>query len=127
MMNILLRYNRAFLNYPIRHKLSALSIVVSTIAVLLTCVAFIVYDYISIRHGLLKEITLVTDIVGNRLASALSFDQRPAADKVLEDLRAKPSIIRACVYDRDKLLFAVFHRLEGSAYCPDIPKPQASY
>lgn len=96
-----------------------MSMATSTIAVLLTCVLFVAYGVYSTRQLLLKELTLVSKIIGNRAGPALNWGDKESAQESLQDLVLKPSVTVACIYNNKKTLFAGYAG-NGHLPCPTL-------
>jgi len=52
-------------------------------------------------------------MIGSNSTAALSFGDAQSASEILAALRAKPNVIRACIYDNDGRVFATYSRDGG--------------
>ncbi len=77
-------------------------------ALLVACIALLVYDQASYRDVLTRNLMSEAEIIGNNSIAALEFDDEPTATEVLSALRAKPGLIVARLLDREGRLFARF-------------------
>jgi len=107
----------------IRSKLTASSVVVATIALVLACAAFIFYDRFTFREALVRKLSSQAEIVGLNSVSALLFNDADAATSTLKALRAEPRIVSAAIYAKDGKLFA---RFSPSDDARDAPPPALS-
>jgi len=82
---------------------------------MLTCVAFLIYEYITYRNVTKHELSTVAQITSANLTSSLAFTDKDDAKEILQALKAQKSIIAACVYDTSGQLFA---------YYPESMKPK---
>ncbi len=78
-------------DYPIAKQLT-LNLLVTTVAPLLTCSAFLVYDVISSRHALVRNVSMQALIIGSNTVSALVFDYPKSAEDTLSASRASRNI-----------------------------------
>ena len=114
---------RFFHDLPIRRKLTAISLLTSGAALLLTCAAFIVYEQVSFRRDMERELEITAEIIGANSASSLSFEDNDSAALTLKSLAAQPRIVRGCVYDKSGKVFATYRR-DPRATSP-WPEPRA--
>jgi signal transduction histidine kinase/CheY-like chemotaxis protein/HAMP domain-containing protein len=95
-------------NRPVRYKLVAGFLLVSGIALLLTCVAFLISDFISLRNSMVASLSTQSEMIALNTASALLFDDAKSAEVTLGALRAEPQIAAAAIYRRDGKVFATY-------------------
>ncbi len=70
--------------YSIRRKITELVLVTCAVAVLVACGVFAVYDIVSSRAALARDLTTVAQITGSNSTAALSFDDAESAGEILE-------------------------------------------
>ena len=92
----------------VKKKLIKMSMVTSIIAVVLTCSLFVVYGIANTRVMVIKELSLISQIIGNRAGPALDWGDKETAQKSLDDLRIKDSIVVACIYDSTGKIFTSY-------------------
>jgi signal transduction histidine kinase len=110
-------------NIPIKSKLSILTMFVCGLTALFLSGAFIVNDIINVRQRLVKELTLASEIVGERTASRIAFQQADNAASDLKALSHKPSILLACLYTKAGNLFAQYSATDSPIkLCPGLPE-----
>ena len=95
-------------NYSIRRKITELVLVTCAVAVLVACGVFAVYDIVSSRDALARDLMTVAQITGSNSTAALTFDDAQSADEILSSLSSKPHIVEACIYRRDGSVFAKY-------------------
>ena len=111
----------------LRAKLIGLGVVTATVALLLAGTAIIAYDQFTFRANKLSNVTAVAEIVGLNAAAALAFDDADAAGKILNGLRAKPSVVSASLYRRDGQIFATYVRADVKGrVSPPAPRENAA-
>src|ERR1700704_127968 len=88
-------------DYPIAKQLTWLNLLVTTVALLLSCSAFLVYDVISSRNALVRNVSIEAQIIGSNTVSALLFDYPESAEDTLSALRASRNIVYAGIYTPD--------------------------
>jgi PAS domain S-box-containing protein len=101
---------RHFSDLPIKHKLTLISLLTTTIALLLACAGFVAYELVAFKKDLVGDVSSAAEIIGYNSASALSFNDAGSAEQTLKGLIAKPHIIAACIYDKDGKVFATYPR-----------------
>lgn len=115
---------RTFLNAPVRKKQMITHMLIALISVLILGALFLIYDSHTTRDSVLKETTLVADIIGKRTAPALAFIELTGNEPIKEhlaDLSAKPSIVLACVYKSgENGVLATYNGIANSGViCPN--------
>jgi len=105
-------------NTSIRRKQTLIILLTSSVALLLACAAFVIYDTVTFRRELVERVTILADTVGNNCAGAIDFNDAKTAEETLAALRADDNIVAAAVYTRDGHVFAVYQRDNGAAFVP---------
>lgn len=100
----------SFRDLPIKHKLTGLSILASGSALVLACVAFVVYDGWTFRDALVQSVSSQAKIVGYNSAASLLFGDPRSAIETLSALSAESNVISAGVYTTERKLFASYLR-----------------
>jgi signal transduction histidine kinase/DNA-binding response OmpR family regulator len=107
-------------------KLIRMNVLVSGAALLLASGAFITYDLISFRDGMVHNLSIQSQVAGSNSVSALLFSDPPAAETTLSALKVSPNIVAASIYTPDGRTFATYRR-DGSSEdlaLPRIPSQQ---
>src|SRR2546428_9237468 len=91
---------------PIRQKLMAILLLTSGVVVVLTCAAFLTYEFVTFRQTTLKNLSTLGRIIAANSTASLAFQSEPEAREILWALRAEPNIVAAGLYDKDGKLFA---------------------
>jgi len=110
----------------IRRKLTLVIMATSSIALLLAGAALLVYDQLSLRDHMRRDLSTLARIIGGNSTAALAFRDPAAARKVLAALEANPRIVRAAVYGPGGLLFAAYAR-DGSAQSQTPPEAGSGF
>src|SRR5271169_697567 len=116
-----------FRNYSISKKLSWMNMQVSGAALLLACSTFIAYDVISIRDGMVYDLSRQAQIVAFNSNSALQFNDPHSAENTLSAMKAWPNIVSAGISTPDGRPFATYQRGRDSRVptLPPIPFGEA--
>lgn len=105
-------------NVPIRRKMMLMLMITSGTVLLLTCLAFITYEYHEFRRHAVSNITTLAKVLATNSTAALAFDNTDDANDVLQVLKAEPSIVAAALYDRNGHLFAHYPRQMDASRFP---------
>jgi len=97
-------------NLSIKRKLTLITMLTSSIALILSSVSFLIYDLISFRHLLSQDLMTQAEIIGYNSAGAMEFKDEPAATATLSALTAKEDIVTAVLYKPDGKMFAHYFR-----------------
>jgi signal transduction histidine kinase/CheY-like chemotaxis protein len=95
---------------PIKRRLIVIIMLITSAALLLTCSAFVVSVIFAVRASMLKENTILADLIGFDNTAAISFNNHRDATETLEGLRAEPNMIAACIYTTNGTPFATYLR-----------------
>ncbi len=97
-------------NLSIKRKLTLITMLTSSAALVLSSFSFLIYDLISFRHLLIEDLMTQAEIIGYNSAGAMEFKDVPAATATLSALTAKEGVITAGLYSRDSKMFAHYAR-----------------
>ncbi len=97
-------------NLSIKRKLTLITMLTSSAALVLSSFSFLIYDLISFRHLLIEDLMTQAGIIGYNSAGAMEFKDVPAATATLSALTAKEDIVTAGLYGRDSKIFAHYVR-----------------
>ena len=102
-------------NLSIKRKLTLITMLTSSIALILSSVSFLVYDLVSFRNLLRQDLMTQAEIIGYNSAGAMEFKDEPAATATLSALTAKEDIVTAVLYKPDGKIFAHYFRTNTAA------------
>jgi signal transduction histidine kinase len=91
-------------------KLTWMNMLVCTFALVIACVAFLIYDQISVRQAIVNNLSGQAQIIGANSVSALTFNDPQAATTTLSALHSFPNIIAGGVTTPNGALFAKYSR-----------------
>ena len=111
------RFNRL----PLAKKLTMITMVTSTLALVLACVGFGPYEMVTFRQSLMREATTLAEIVASNSAASLVFDDPSSAEAILKSLSAERHISAACLFTPEGRVFASFLRKDVTKAYPQIP------
>ena len=66
----------------IKRKLTWIIMATSTVAILLVSAGFVSYELFTYRQGMIRNLSTLADILGNRSTAALSFDNRKTPKRI---------------------------------------------
>jgi len=94
------------------------NLLVTTVALLPSCGAFLAYDVIS---SLVRNVSIEAQIIGSNTGSALLFDYPESAEDTLSALRASRNIVYAGIYTPDGRPLAEYWR-DGTGKTPPLAR-----
>src|SRR3984893_8626321 len=97
-------------NLSIKRKLTLITMLTSSAALVLSALSFLIYDLVSFRHLLIQDLRTQAEIIGYNSAGAMEFKDVPAATATLTALTAKEDIVAAVLYTVDGKEFAHYSR-----------------
>jgi len=98
---------------PISRKLTLMNVLVSAVALIAACAAFLAYDQYTFRQSLVRNLSAEAQIVGSNSISALTFNDPQSAQETLSAFQSLPHIITAAIFSVDGQLFAQYARKPG--------------
>jgi signal transduction histidine kinase len=91
-------------------------------ALIFTCISYIIYDRITFKQKMVRDLETLSDIIGGNCEAALAFYDSNSAAKTLETLRAEKHILAAAVFDNLNRRFAVYRQgALGNTLLPPSP------
>ena len=94
---------------------------ISGIVLFMTCAAFFVYEYITAREMMRRQISTLGQIIATNSTAALAFVNERDAAEMLNALKAETNIKAAALYDEDGRLFAKYPATIPEFYLPKHP------
>src|SRR5438477_13058973 len=85
-------------NLSIKRKLMLIIMVACTVALFLVSAGFVAYERVTFRQQMVRDLSTLADIIGNRSTAALAFENKEDAEENLNALAANKSIVSACRY-----------------------------
>lgn len=108
-------------HWSIQHKLTAITMSVSGLVLLLGSAALVMNDWATSREALLQEMSSLADLVGTNSTAALTFNDGKAAEETLSALSHHPHLLLAAIVDRAGQTFALYHP-ESDTAALNIPE-----
>ncbi|MBA4167499.1 MAG: PAS domain-containing protein [Chitinophagaceae bacterium] len=109
----------------IQQKIMRIVLITSGVVVLLTCVAFVGYQFYEFRQNARSQLSTLGDIIAANSTAALAFEDHDAAVEILEALKAEKHIVAACLYDTSGKIFAQYPDTISVRSLPQHPGPHA--
>ncbi len=111
---------RSLADLPIKRKLTGIIMIVSLSALAVACVALGIHAHLAARDQLVRDLSVVADIIAENSRAPLLFEDARAAEDVLKSLRAHGHVISASIYHGKAERFASYQRTPGQ---PLVPVP----
>ena len=118
---------KPFRDWSIRHKLTGLLMAMACITAVTVSVSIGAFDLLGLKRSMVRNLSILADVLGQNSAAALTFQDAETASHVLEALKAEPNVTAACVYTADGKPFATYIRLgRHSAFVPPPAHSQST-
>ena len=115
----------SFRDLSIRRKLTVIIMATCAVVVALAAAGFLVSDFITYREQVVTQASGVAEMIEVNASTALLFNDRETAEKLLGALSTQKQIVSAVIYDADGGVFARYARDAGSAAPPARPSGTA--
>jgi signal transduction histidine kinase/CheY-like chemotaxis protein len=99
-----------FRRQSVARKLTTMVLTTSGLTLMVACTVFAVYDYATSRSRLVRDVTMLADIVGSNSTAALTFNDAGAAEDTLHAMALNAHILDARLFKRDGTRLAVYAR-----------------
>jgi PAS domain S-box-containing protein len=98
------------------------------VVLLMSLAILIVFQILNFRANFQRDTETLSAIIANNSTAALAFDDRKTADEILASLKAKPSVLCACMVNADGDTVAHYGEMTGSeAMINNTAEHQFSY
>lgn len=115
---------RRLRDLPIKQQVTLVILLTCSATLLLACGALAAYQVVDFRRALVRDMTVLADVLAKNTRAALAFQDDSAARETMQALQAEPYVTAACLYTRDGRQFAAYTRV---GMPPGIPvKPAAA-
>jgi len=92
----------------IRSKLTLLIAAASGVALLIASISFGLTDLSALRESKVQTLSALAEVLASNMTAALSFQQADAAEDLLSALKNRPTVIYACVMEKDGSVLAQY-------------------
>ena len=99
-----------FRRQSVARKLTSTALATSGVALVASCVVFAAYDYLSSRARLVRDVTVVADIVGTYSNAALTFKDATAAAEGLRGTAVNQNVRSVQLFTLDGTQLATYTR-----------------
>ena len=110
----------------IKRKLTLIIMLTSSIALVLACIAFSVYELRTYRDATAGELATMAQMIGANSIAALTFEDKRVAEDTLSALSVDDRVIAASIYTKDGAVFARYSR-DGAAGQSIRLRPPGTY
>jgi hypothetical protein len=108
--------------HKVHHKLLAVVLVTTLVALVVAISAFVAYNLNMDRQHLISDITTQSELVGHMTAAALVFDDEQLAMQNLGLLRLRPNVRAAALYSAQGEMFATYVSPANKGGFPQVPQ-----
>jgi signal transduction histidine kinase/CheY-like chemotaxis protein len=116
---------RAFKNLSIQKKLNVIVMFTSGAALLVACLAFVLYDYVTFKRRMAAGLSVVADGIALNVTLALDFQDRQFAETILGSLVTRSDVVGACVYNAEGGVFSLYRRPDAAEFVPPPVRREA--
>lgn len=112
-----------FRNLPIQRKLMAIILGPSVVVLVLTCTAFLAYEFFTFRQSSVRQLSTLGEVIATNSTAVLAFANADDATEILGALKAERHIAAAALYDKRGRLFAQYPAGLPDSALPAAPQP----
>ena len=107
-----------FRRQSVDRKLTAMVLCTTGVTLVVACVVFAVYDYVTSRSRLVRDVAMMADVVGSNSTAALSFSDAGTASETLSAMARNPHIRDARLFLHDGTVLATYRRPDTGSDLP---------
>ena len=107
---------KLFDSLPVKYKVMSIIMVASLVGLFLAIGVVFAYDQHMLKKAMVREISILAEIIADRSTAALSFNDPNLASENLAALQAQPAVILACIYNTDNKLFARYRSAQAAGH-----------
>jgi len=111
---------------PIRRKVALAILVTCSAGLVVACVFLAMYQMSNFRRNMLRNTTVLADVLAKTTQAALTFQDEASAEKTLHSVEAEPNVAGICLYSRDNKLFAGYYREKSDYKFPEAAPPDGT-
>src|SRR5579859_383434 len=97
-------------NASLQFKQTAIIMATTTMALLLAGAALVIFEVVSFRANMARDLTVMADVMGDNCTASLAFNDTKSAEETLAALKDQPHIIAAFIFSKDGKVFARYGR-----------------
>jgi signal transduction histidine kinase/ActR/RegA family two-component response regulator/HAMP domain-containing protein len=97
---------------PIRRRLTLVIVLTCTVVLLIACGVLAAYELNDYRRTLVRDTTVLADILSKNTRAALAFQDETAAEEILGALQSEPHVVTAILYTAGGERFAAYARAD---------------
>ncbi len=113
-----------FARLPISRKLTAISALTITVALIISSAAYLAYDRLSVQEMIVHRLQSQAEIVAFNSATALLFGDPESAARTLEGLKSDTHVLDARIHTLDGKVFAEYVRAGTARRAPSSEVPE---
>src|SRR5437016_11674983 len=111
----------------LKRKLMIIIMLTSSVALLLACAAFVVYERAQYRKDVVDDLTVKAEVIGSQSTASLKFNDPKTATEILDKLKTEKRIVAACIYGRDGAVLAKYERPDVAGKFSPPPLTYSGY
>ena len=111
----------------IQTKLIAMVMTASSVALMLACSSFLVYEMLTFRDSVSNDLNTTAQMIAGTSTAAITFGDAAAAEEVLNTLRGEERIVEAAIYNRADAVLARYARNGPREAVPAAPFEDGSH
>jgi PAS domain S-box-containing protein len=106
---------------PLRRKLTLIILLACSAALILACGVLAGYQMFDFRRTLVRDTTVLADVIGETSGSALEYNDEDSAHEMLLALQAEPDVVAAALFRPNGTELADYARAGGKSDVPAKP------
>jgi signal transduction histidine kinase/CheY-like chemotaxis protein len=97
-------------NISIKSKMIFITMLTSCLALVAASVVLVAWEVVSFRKTLVRQLSMLAEITGKNCAVLMTINEPRGAEDVLANLAAEKQILSACIYNKERAIWAQYPR-----------------
>ena len=114
-------------NLPLKRKLTLVILLTCSAVLLLACSVLAAYQLFEFRETIVRDSTVLADVIGKNSGAALAFQDENSAQQTLLTLQSEPHVSAACLYDAQGNEFANYAQAGMKIKFPAHPATEGHF
>ncbi|HEX9023061.1 MAG TPA: ATP-binding protein [Geobacteraceae bacterium] len=100
----------SFSDISLKRKLTYIIMLTSIVSLCIAGAAYVTYDIMTLREAMIRNVTMLTELIGANSTADLVFNDQKSAGENLAKLSVNPHVISSCLYGKDGEILASYVR-----------------
>jgi len=117
---------KPFRDFHIQHKLLVMTLLICGAVLFVAIAALFTFQVLNFRSNFKRDTAALAATIANNSTASLAFEDAKAGAEVMASLKAKPTVVSACLALPDRSVFARYGKAEDARTLAQFPPDRGS-